>query len=148
MTPPKYFQYRLKLTTEKGGIIFFQNFEAESGLIRLWIRILQYLKITPKQICRLQKSIDFKKGTFLDFSNKIQGDHELKKIYEAFEIWLINKSNVEKTIKCFQCHSELMFHELNSIYKPWYKRKAPEISPECKRILGTLKEKEEEKLNN
>jgi hypothetical protein len=27
------------------------------------------------------------------------------------------------------------------------KMKAPEISPECKRILRTLKKKEEEKLN-
>ena len=143
----KYFQYLLKLTIKRGGIIFLQNFNSEVDLSRLRISAFQYLELTQEQICRLQKSIDLEKGIFLDFSNKIQGDHELKKIYESFEIWL-NSSNVEKTIKCFRCYSNLMFHELNSIYKPWYKREAPELSRECERVLRTLKEKEEEKLNN
>ena len=53
-----------------------------------------------------------------------------------------NNSNVKKTIKCFQCHSELTFLELNAIYKPWYKRKAPKLSHECKRVLRTLKKLE------
>ena len=126
-------------------MIFFQNFKSESDLIRLGIRALPYLKLKPVQICILQKSIDLEKGTFLDFLIKIQGDHALKKIYEAFEIWLKDSSNVKKTIKCFRCYGELMFHELNSIYKPWYKRKAPKLSPECKRVLKTFKKRKKRK---
>lgn len=166
----KYFQYKLKLKIERGGIIFFQNFNSERDLSRLGISTLQYLKLTPEQISRLQKSIALE-DTFLDFSIKIQGEYELNEIYEAFKIWLKNHGNVKKTIKCFRCYSELMFHELNSIYKPWYERKAPKLSRECKRVLRTLKKlenlekkkdkgklsenkyderkkKEEEKLNN
>lgn len=115
---PKYFQYKLKLKIERGGIIFFQNFNSERDLSRLGISTLQYLKLTPEQISRLQKSIALE-DTFLDFSIKIQGEYELNEIYEAFKIWLKNHGNVKKTIKCFRCYSELMFHELNSIYKPW-----------------------------
>ena len=143
----KYFQYKLKLKIERGGLIFLKDFDSESYLVQLNTEAERCLKLTTEQICRLQKSIALK-DLFLDFLKKIQRDHELKNIYEAFEIWLKDSSTVEKTIKCFQCYSELMFHELNSIYKPWYKSKAPEISPECERILRTLKKKEEEKLNN
>ena len=166
----KYFRYKLKLTTEKGGLIFLQNLDQESYLGLLDTNAEKYLKLTREQICRLQKSIALE-DTFLDFSIKIQNDYELNEIYKAFKIWLKNYSDVKKTIKCFQCHSELTFHELNSIYKPWYKKKAPKIPPECKRALKTLKKlenlekkkdkgrlsenkynerkkKEEEKLNN
>ena len=36
-----------------------------------------------------------------------------------------------------------MRYELNSIYRPWYQRKAPQISNECKEVLRTFKKLEE-----
>lgn len=137
----RYIRYRFELTTKRGGIIFFQNFNSEVDLSRLRINALQYLKLTPEQKSRLQKSIALE-DTFLDFSIKTRGEKELKKIYEAFKIWLKNYGNVKITIKCFRCYDELMFHELNSIYKPWYGRKVPKLSRECKRVLRTLKKLE------
>ena len=55
---------------------------------------------------------------------------------------IYNNGNVEKAIKCFHCYSELMFHELNTIYKPWYQKKAPKLSRECEKVLRTLKKLE------
>ena len=54
----KYFQYRLKLESDKGGIIFFQNVKSEDSLVKLGTNALKYLKLTPKQISILPKSID------------------------------------------------------------------------------------------
>ena len=126
-----------------------QNFNSEVDLNRLGINALQYLKLTPEQNSILQKSIALE-DTFLDFSIKIQDENELNEIYEVFKIWLKNHGNVKKTIKCFRCYDELMFHELNSIYKPWYGRKVPKLSRECKRVLRTLKKLEnlEKKKDN
>ena len=143
----KYFQYGLKLHIEKGGLIFLQNFDSESCLEQLNARARRNLKLTTDQICILQKSISLN-DTPLDFSKKIQRKKELMGIYNTFENWLKNiKDNVKKAIAYFQCYNELMRHELNTIYMPWYQRKAPQISPICKKVLRTFKklEKLEEK---
>ena len=143
----KYFQYLLKLCTEKGGIIFLKNFDSESCLEQLNARARKNLKLTTDQICKLQ-SIPLE-DTPLDFSTEIRQNGELMEIYKTFEEWLDNnKDNVKKTIAYFHCYDELMRHELNLIYMPWYQRKAPQILPNCKRVLRAFKklEKLEKKL--
>ena len=140
----KYFQYVLKLEIEKGGMILFQNFDSESFLEQLNVGARMSLGQTPNQLCTLQKSM-VPNGIFIDFSTKIQCDNELMEIYKKFEEWLEDNSRVKETIACFNCYNELMFHELNVIYMPWYKKKPPELSPECKKVIRTF-EKEETNL--
>ena len=97
------------------------------------------------QICRLLKCISLNDSP-LDFSIKIQGDDELTDICKEFEEWLKNSSSVKKTITYFHCYDKLMFHELNSIYMPWYGRKAPQIPHECEKVLQTFENLEKLKL--
>jgi len=134
----KYFQYVLKLSIKMGGLILLQNFDSELYLEQLNARTRGNLKLTTDQICRLQKSIALE-DTPRDFSIEIHGNSELTKIYETFEKWLENNSNVKKTITYFRCYEELMHHELNSIYRSWYQKKAPQISPDCKKVLRIFK---------
>lgn len=134
-----YFRYLLKLITEKGGLIFLKNFDSESYLEELNIRARRNLELTTDQICILQKSIALE-DTPRDFSIKIQGDNELNQIYETIENWLKDNSKVKKTITYLHCYSELMRHELNTIYRPWYQKKPPQISHDCKEVLRHFKE--------
>lgn len=135
----KYFRYLLKLITEKGGLLFLKNFDSESYLEELNIRARRNLELTTDQICILQKSIALE-DTPRDFSIKIQGDNELKQIYETIENWLKDNGKVKKPITYLHCYSELMRHELNTIYRPWYQKKAPQISHDCKEVLRHFKE--------
>ena len=139
----KYFRYGLRLSIEKGGIVFLKKFDSELYLKKLHRSARWNLELNTNQICRLQKSIDLEEETFLDFSKKIQCDSELMQIYETFEKWLKNNSKVKNTIIYFRCYSQFMRYELNSIYRPWYQRKAPQISNECKEVLRTFKKLEE-----
>lgn len=141
----KYFRYLLKISTEKGGLIFLKNFDSESYLEDLNIGARQNLELTPDQISILQKSIALE-DTPRDFSIKIQGDNELKRIYETIENWLKDNNKVKKTITYLSCYSELMRHELNTIYRPWYQKKAPQISHDCKEVLRHFKEFKKLKL--
>jgi len=134
----KYFQYILKLNIESGGMILFRNFDSELRLEHLNVVATKSLGLTINQICRLLKytSLD---DTPLDFSIKIQDDGELMKIYKEFEEWLDNISSVKETIAYFHCYNKLMFHELNSIYMPWYGKKAPQIPHKCEKVFQTFK---------
>lgn len=137
----KYLKYVLKLEIEKGGIILFQNSDSESFLEQLNVGARMSLGQTPNQLCTLQKSMVLG-DIFIDFSTKIQCDNELMEIYKKFEEWLEDNSRVKEAIACFNCYNKLMFRELNVIYMPWYKKKPPELSPECKKVIQTFKKEE------
>lgn len=133
----KYLQYIQKLLLEKGGQILLRNYNSEFCIQKLITGITSNLNLTTYQINRLQKSVTLE-DTPLDFSLKIKTDKDLIKIYEIFEKWLENNSNVEKTIQYFRCFNELMCYELNTIYMPWYKTNGPEISNECRKLFDEV----------
>lgn len=129
----KYFQYREKLLLEKGGQIFLRNFNSELCIQKLISGVVRNLNFTTYQLYKLQKYVTLEDTPF-DFSLKIKTDKDLIQIYKSFEKWLEKNNNIKETILYFTCFNELMCYELNSIYMPWYKTNAPQISNECREL--------------
>ena len=94
--------------SERGGVIFLQNFDSESYLGLLDTKAGRCLKLTIEQICKLKKFIALE-DTPLDFSIKIQNDYELNEIYKAFEIWLKTIVMLKKPSNVFNVIVNLRF---------------------------------------
>lgn len=141
----KYFQYGLNLSSERGCIIFLKDFNSESNLKTLNLRVRQNLGLERIDICKILKHITLT-DTFLDFSDKVKSNKELKEICKTFEESLneslLNNNGIEvkKQIIYFRCYNELMYHQLNSIYWPWYRTDPPQMSAICDKVCRILKE--------